>query len=366
MAARRSRLGGALLFVLVAGCGGNGGGDDGSPGGTATAPAPTPTVSAGRAFAVGLSGILRSDDGGRTWSALSEPGYGLVIGVHFVDRMTGWAVSDAGGIFHTTDGGQTFSNQGQNIVGVERPAFLRDVVFLDAQRGFIVGGEGPVRVPDFTGPPFVLVTADAGAHWTPAAIPRGPNPALAKAVLGSVCFTTTGIGLASGGSILLLSEDGGANWQDITDRLPAAAPGAAGKAVCVGEADLWRGLIHSSDGGRTWVDQSAGAPPDEQRSLGVAAFVDSLTGWAAGHTAPDAPPPILHTTDGGRNWVAQALPAGTLGGLSAVAFLDRVRGVTVGGYQGAIGFTTQDGGESWVASSFPQGAEPLLDLSLVP
>jgi len=227
MAARRSWLAGALLFILVAGCGGNGGGDDGSPGGTATAPAPTPTVSAGRAFAVGLSGILRSDDGGRTWSALPEPGYGLVIGVHFVDRMTGWAVSQGRGIFHTTDGGQTFGNQGQNITGVERPQFLEDVVFLDARRGFIVGAEGPQQVPNFNGPPFVLVTADAGAHWTPAAIAHGPNPALANSVLGSVCFTTTGVGLVAGsgvsGSVLLLSEDGGANWQDITDRLPATA-----------------------------------------------------------------------------------------------------------------------------------------------
>ena len=134
----------------------------------------------------------------------------------------------------------------------------------------------------------------------------------------------------------------------------------------MGEADFWAGLIHSSDGGRTWVDQSVNAPADEQRSFDAVTFVDTLTGWVVGHAAPGAPPPILHTTDGGQHWVSQALPAGTLGELSDVAFLDRERGVTVGLYQGAIGFVTQDGGESWVASSFPEGAELLLRVSLVP
>jgi len=367
----------AFVLIMLAGCGSDGRVANPSPTASVPAPTPTATAAAGRAFAVGLSGLLRSDDGGRTWSVLPQSGQGRVSGLDFLDRMIGWTVSNEGDIFHTTDGGLTFSDQGQNITGVTHPTFaLRDVVFLDAQRGFALGGGNPD--PMFSGPPLILVTADAGAHWTPAAIGYGLHPGAApgNSIVGSVCLTTNGVGLAHGfatwaGNLFLRSEDGGVHWWDITERLPEPALAWwAGGVACAGEADLWIGLVHSSDGGQTWVDQSASASPDANRRLNRITFADSLTGWAVGETAAEAPPPILHTTDGGQHWIVQVLPPGTLGRLTSVAFLDNTRGVAVGSDwttgQGAIGFVTEDGGESWVASSFPTGIQAVWDVSLVP
>ena len=55
--------------------------------------------------------------------------------VQFVDRSTGWAVSDRGAIWHTADGGNTWQRQESPV-----SCRLNAVFFLDRQQGWAVGG----------------------------------------------------------------------------------------------------------------------------------------------------------------------------------------------------------------------------------
>ena len=79
--------------------------------------APDVGLAAGPAWAVGLRsdiplpGVLRSDDGGATWSGEDLPGSAPLTGhaledVFFLDDRHGWAVGEGGLILHTATGGK--------------------------------------------------------------------------------------------------------------------------------------------------------------------------------------------------------------------------------------------------------------------
>ncbi len=317
--------------------------------------------------------LQRSEDGGVTWTTILADR--LLNGVAFVDRQIGWAVGP-GTILHTTDGGTSFDEQAQNIVGGGPLLRLHDVVFTSPQRGIAVGDELPAHAPEINGRPAIIRTEDAGTTWTRAAIASGSNPALVKATLLRACLTSAGIGLATGsgvsGSLVLLSGDAGATWSDIPERAPGDA------VACIGDRDLWMvtggpTIVHSADGGQTWSDDSQKLPSDlTGGELDGVAFVDPLTGWVAGGT-PAGDPLILHTIDGGATWVEQALPTVRHpAGLSAIAFATPSQGAAVGRAFDAIdvpvlsiGFATQNAGQSWIAASIPPDPGGLA-LSVVP
>lgn len=125
------------------------------------------------AIAVGWDGpnqlILRSTDGGATWSALLDGPQGNVRGVHFSDRLTGTAIAveiieqpngppvTEGVVLRTRDGGETWTRQ-------ESPYDdLRDVFFVDANIGIVVGERGTI---------FRTTTGGEGEVTPPAALPQ--------------------------------------------------------------------------------------------------------------------------------------------------------------------------------------------------
>jgi photosystem II stability/assembly factor-like uncharacterized protein len=65
-------------------------------------------------WAVGGPMILGTPDGGLTWelqAVNSVPLVSNLSSIKFVDTLTGWAVGDAGTVFNTIDGGQTWTKQ---------------------------------------------------------------------------------------------------------------------------------------------------------------------------------------------------------------------------------------------------------------
>ena len=72
----------------------------------------------------GDGGILRTTDGGATWSKVSGITTDL-YGVDFIDASNGWAVGSGGAILRTTDGGATWSAQTSNTPATLRGGPLR-------------------------------------------------------------------------------------------------------------------------------------------------------------------------------------------------------------------------------------------------
>ncbi len=101
--------------------------------------------------AVGTSGtILRSSDGGETWTPQTSGTNRDLLAVSFVDGNTGTAVGEGGTIVRTTDGGETWTRQTSGTTN-----FLRAVSFVDANTGTAVGDQG-----------IILHTTDGGDTWT--------------------------------------------------------------------------------------------------------------------------------------------------------------------------------------------------------
>jgi len=78
--------------------------------------------------------------------------------VCFVDPQIGWAVGDRGAIWHTDNGGKTWTRQDSGV-----RATLNSVCFLDDRIGFAAGG---FAVPySHRGVGVLLTTRDGGQTW---------------------------------------------------------------------------------------------------------------------------------------------------------------------------------------------------------
>ena len=104
-------------------------------------------------------------------------------------------------------------------------------------------------------------------------------------------------------------------------------------------------ILHTTNGGATWVSQSSGTT---EYLLGVS-FTDANTGTVVGakHFGGPFTLTILRTTDGGATWVSQS--SGTTGWLEDVSFTDTNTGTAVG--SGGTILRTTDGGATWVSQS---------------
>jgi photosystem II stability/assembly factor-like uncharacterized protein len=93
--------------------------------------------------------VMRTDDGGETWTRIVVPSRVELFHLDFDGASRGWIVGDKGLILATTDGGMTWRTQ---TSGATRALF--NVDFRDESFGFAVGGGGTI-----------LRTEDGGAHW---------------------------------------------------------------------------------------------------------------------------------------------------------------------------------------------------------
>jgi photosystem II stability/assembly factor-like uncharacterized protein len=145
--------------------------------------------------------------------------------------------------------------------------------------------------------------------------------------------------------------------------------------ACIGPNDLWlsgsyfggyRAILHSTDGGATWTDESKFDETGVGAFISVA-FVDERTGWAVGFKDYPSVPLIAHTTDGGAEWTTQSVPP-SVGALGSVAFLDADLGIAGGGYaapeRAAVAVITDDGGVNWRQLDLPSGLGMVLGVGL--
>ncbi|HEX8069348.1 MAG TPA: YCF48-related protein [Pyrinomonadaceae bacterium] len=135
--------------------------------------------------------VLRTADGGQTWTRERVPARDELIHLDLDGDKRGWIVGDRGTILRTEDGGQTWARQrtGTN-------ATLYHVEFLGDERGWAVGARGTI-----------LRTVDGGETWQAVVAP------VARGTLLSVSFANADEGWIIGrGGVILRSSDGGRTW----------------------------------------------------------------------------------------------------------------------------------------------------------
>jgi photosystem II stability/assembly factor-like uncharacterized protein len=212
-------------------------------------PTTAPLLGAARAgqrvVAVGEHGVVvLSDDDGRHWrQARSVPSQALLTSVYFIDDRQGWIAGHDGVVLHTTDGGETWTLQREDLDG-DKPLF--SIYFKDAQHGFAVGLFGTA-----------VQTADGGATWTPLSIETGDETDHhLYAIFGS---PASGLYVAGESGLICRSADGGASWTTIKTSNPGSFwAGAVLKDGTVLAAGQRGHLFVSHDQGATWDELPSG------------------------------------------------------------------------------------------------------------
>jgi photosystem II stability/assembly factor-like uncharacterized protein len=214
------------------------------------------------AWAVGYWGsVLRSEDGGRSWSAVEAPTRATLFDVAFADARHGWAVGEYGTLLRTRDGGRSWEPQSVTVddpfTGRHRlDTHLFGVSVLSPGAAWAVGDLG------------VVIRTRDGEAWehVPIAEETWADEEVPDRILNAVDFPDPLHGWIVGEfGTTLRTADGGASWQgertflgvaedlylyDVSalDGEQAAAVGLAGHVIVTG------------DGGRTWEPRRASTP----------------------------------------------------------------------------------------------------------
>jgi len=282
--------------------------------------------------------------------------------IFFLDAQNGWMVGGVGiavpgGIVgSTTDGGKTWKYKTGIIPKRYKTTSidLNAVYFTDLQHGVIAAEAGTI-----------IRTEDGGETWKKAAL-TGPVYARNQ----DVDFVDALNGWIIGREGVRRTEDGGATWERIDEEQKLE-----GNAIQFLDrnrgwvAGKFGAVYRTEDGGVTWETVPAygsleGLSGDDKPNFLSLHFVDENHGWIAGYRSefPELEQyhyaVMLHTRDGGQTWDKQM--EGVQVRLRAVRFADSQRGWAVG-YDIHTGistvFTTEDGGRNWVAQKTVFGEE---------
>ena len=205
------------------------------------------TVVGSRMVVVGARGhVLVSTDDGASWTQAEVPTRVLLTAVHMHDERTGWAVGHDAVILRTDDGGATWSMVHQ---APEEELPLLDVWFRDARTGFAVGAYG-----------YFLATEDGGETWTPRTISANDFHLNALVPVAVPASDSSGppsqrLFIAGEAGVAYRSDDGGANWRELSS--PYAGSWFGGLALDEDQlllAGLRGHLFRSADGGETWAE----------------------------------------------------------------------------------------------------------------
>jgi photosystem II stability/assembly factor-like uncharacterized protein len=280
-----------------------------APGGRGTRP--LEFVAADRGFAAGeectattcVFTIYRTDDGGTSWTPVfSAPGDTNMgaMEVQFVDAGHGWVIA-SGGFVLTHDGGTSWELRRVEDWG----AYVIDADLADAEHAWAI-------VPaDETGTPMrhLVRSRDGGRTWE--VVPGRSSPGLeaVEFVDRDYGWYTLRVCEEECRTAIFATEDGGERWTEL-----AARPRLAytPDLVFVDRVNGWMNesrcdetgctfeVLHSLDGGRTWVSQLS-----SDLAVATFEFVDPDTGWlllvpsySLGIGGPPHRTVLYHTTDG--------------------------------------------------------------------
>ena len=266
---------------------------------------------------------------GQSWVSMRVGPAGQDLNtVYFLDSKRGWVGGDAGFLFRTDDGGQTWAPQ---TVGTKKA--INDIYFRDKEAGFLIAGN------------TIFVTHDNGTVWQ---ISRSFLPAEfdgAEVELYSVRFSSKKKGWVVGSvsrgdrvidSILVYTDDAGETWR--RQRAPSRTElihidfVSDKRGWIVGDGGT---ILHTTDAGETWTRQASGSTA----TIYHIDFRDDKKGWAVGERGT-----ILRTTDGGDTWNAVITSVKVT--ILSVQFLNDDDGWAIG-RQGTI-LRTEDQGRTWI------------------
>jgi photosystem II stability/assembly factor-like uncharacterized protein len=332
----------------------------------------------------GRCALRRTDDGGQSftrlpWTASDVACPTPIASIHFPNPDTGYVLTEDASVFRTTDGGQTFSR----VTSVPGPETPHDIFFTSADTGVAITGS--------SGSGKIYRTTDSGNSWT--------EVESAGSALNGVAFLPGGVGFAVGnGKTLFQSPDGGANWTPRPLAGPSESPnltsiGCADPLTCLITESSGATLLRTTDGGATATSVTPSTQPifavgfaSATRAVAVGELGATVVSNDAGMTwspiggrisginfgrlhatssqvanASGAAGTIARTVDGGVSWFTVGVPTTTT--IRDSSFVNQDIGFALDLDGGA--FKTTNGGSSWqiLNTGTSEAPEAILALS---
>jgi Uncharacterized protein related to plant photosystem II stability/assembly factor len=343
--------------------------------------------SSSRILAASTVGLLRSTDGGESWS-----GYGNVSDSFFTlvtdptSSTTLYAGNIAGtGVFKSTDSGAHWTTINNGL-----PTNQGATGALPLVLGFAVDPSRPTNLYAGTYGNGLYRSTDGGLSWSPAngamrtsyvaAIAVGQSSTLLAGTLGGGVYRSAdnagtwtpsdaGLDIALVTSLLAdpaapgtvyasafdgvyKSVDGGGTWQAVNNGLPIAPVSAlssrSGNPRTLLAATLGSGVWKSTDGGATWTSSAQGLTDSFISSL-VVDPSNSLTLYAGTNHSSTNSQRVFKSTDGGATWSQTSLDAGQLP-ITFLAVNPANASQVIAVSESALGyFQSLDAGKTWSA-----------------
>jgi len=241
--------------------------------------------------------ILKTTDGGKTW--LTNASYSnscTFKDVFFINKYSGWAVSEYDGVIYTQD-------QGANWHWLDNTPSGNVIYFINETTGFIVGDK-------------IFKSVDSGLTWIEKFNTSGNSIYFFDQLNGWV---------SSNNGTLLKTSDGGESWIQmycgINSNLNSIRFYNQNFGVCVGDGGV---IISTSDGGESWIQKVSGSTVD----LNSISIINKSYIWVTGDNGV-----LISTTDAGDQWSLNH-PL-TSKDLNTIFFIDENKG-WVAGLDGTI------------------------------
>ena len=268
------------------------------------------------------------------WTKLNPyPTFNHLSAVSFPSADTGYTVGQNSTVLRTTDGGNSWTA----LDFPEKGEQLRNVSFTSNNKGFIVIGRRVYR------------TNDAGNTWQMSPLPNY----WASADQSYFIDDTTGF-VFGWYNAIAKTTNGGVNWQMLAfsimeDNVIMSMKFANHQTgyLC-GQKDLGKTqpmLKRTDDGGITWQEIEV---PTWIKCINDLAVISPEEIWIAPGNSPGHIARLYHSVDGGETWTSVTLGENNnSNGVIKLDFFNSLQGRALGNYRM---YSTNDGGQTWTNS----------------
>jgi photosystem II stability/assembly factor-like uncharacterized protein len=257
-------------------------------------------IDAQHVWAVGTkSTIVHTTDGGATWMAVATP-LTSQVGLLSIDIVNGthiYVTGEKSTVLRSTNAGATWSLC--DTTGFDG-AMIQGVHAITADRVMICGG---ISVDNDVARGFNRITTNGGASWDSVAFPKNFNR---HAMIGAYHYGSTLVFYGTT-NYYVVSRDNGITWRADSTKVPGGAGGGAdiNHLIMLSENTWWASMdmghiLRTENAGSTWSDYVENLRGTFM--LGIDAF-DGNNAISVGETVGfPRTGPIARTTDGGATW----------------------------------------------------------------